>query len=80
MPVISYKVHIATDLASGIAAFAVPALVKITNENARNTFSIMGLTGPIVGALSIIRTIKSNVNTLLYRIKKAPIKGAGVFK
>lgn len=52
---IPYKVHAALDVASGVLALGaslVPQIAK--NKSARNTFIAMGLTGLIVGTLSVI--------------------------
>jgi hypothetical protein len=52
---IPYKVHAILDVASGVmalAAAATPAISK--NKRARNTFILMGITGLVVGGLSII--------------------------
>lgn len=52
---ISYKTHAGIDLASGVlalaAAFTAPAC---KNRAARNTLIAMGITGLVVGTLSII--------------------------
>jgi hypothetical protein len=52
---IPYRVHAILDVASGVmalAAAATPAISK--NKRARNTFILMGITGLVVGGLSII--------------------------
>jgi hypothetical protein len=52
---IPYKTHAILDVASGVmalAAAATPAISK--NKRARNTFILMGITGLVVGGLSII--------------------------
>lgn len=52
---IPYKVHAGLDVASGILAFGAAMLPKINQDKAaRNTFIVMGLTGLIVGTLSLI--------------------------
>ena len=52
---IPYKVHAGLDVASGILAFGAAILPKINQDKAaRNTFIVMGLTGLIVGTLSLI--------------------------
>ncbi|MES2461631.1 MAG: hypothetical protein V4671_13690 [Armatimonadota bacterium] len=51
--VIPYKVHLAIDIASSVAALAVPWLFGFAqNERARNAFLAMGISGLVVGSLS----------------------------
>jgi hypothetical protein len=53
--VIPYKVHAILDVSSGVLALATAVTPRICkNKNARNTFLIMGVTGLVVGALSVI--------------------------
>jgi|SRR5687767_7820431 hypothetical protein len=52
---IPYKVHAGLDVASGILAFGAAMIPQIAkNKAARNTFIAMGLTGLVVGTLSLI--------------------------
>ena len=52
---IPYKIHAGLDLASGALALGAVMLPQIAkNKAARNTFIAMGLTGLIVGTLSLI--------------------------
>lgn len=52
---IPYRVHAALDLASGVLALAVSQAPSIRKDKpARLTFLAMGLTGLIVGSLSLI--------------------------
>jgi hypothetical protein len=52
---IPYKTHAIIDVATGALALAVAISPPIAdNKKARNTFLIMGITGLIVGALSVI--------------------------
>ena len=53
--IIPYKVHAILDISTGalaLAAAATPAICK--NKNARKTLIAMGITGLVVGALSVI--------------------------
>jgi hypothetical protein len=55
LKIIPYPVHAGLDLASGILALAVSALPQIKKDkNARNTFIAMGVTGLLVGTLSLL--------------------------
>jgi hypothetical protein len=52
---IPYKVHAILDVSTGILALAAAVTPPICeNKRARNTFLIMGITGLVVGALSVI--------------------------
>jgi hypothetical protein len=52
---IPYKVHAGLDVASGVLAFGASLIPQIAkNKAARNTFIVMGLTGLLVGTLSLI--------------------------
>lgn len=51
---IPYKTHAALDLSVGIASLATPLLLRGTGKRARNTFLAMGITGIVVGTLSLI--------------------------
>lgn len=52
---IPYKVHAGLDVASGVLALGAVLMPQIAkNKAARNTFIAMGLTGLIVGTLSLI--------------------------
>jgi hypothetical protein len=52
---IPYKVHAGLDIASGVLAFGAAMLPQVNkNKAAKNTFIAMGITGLIVGALSLI--------------------------
>ncbi len=52
---ISYKTHAIIDLASGVMALGIAAAPAISRDPAaRNTFIAMGITGLIVGALSLL--------------------------
>lgn len=52
---IPYKTHAIIDLASGVLALGIAATPRVfRNPAARNTFIAMGLTGLIVGTLSIL--------------------------
>ena len=52
---IPYKTHAALDLSSGILAFAVTVLPQISKSRAaKKTFLAMGVTGLVVGVLSLI--------------------------
>jgi hypothetical protein len=52
---IPYKTHAIIDVATGALALAAAISPPIAdNKRARNTFLIMGITGLIVGALSVI--------------------------
>lgn len=56
---IPYKTHAAIDFASGIVALAAPWLFKFSkNKRARNTLFAMGVTGLVVGTLSLIGASK----------------------
>ena len=56
---IPYRVHAALDLASGVLALAVSqAPVIRKNKHVMLTFLFMGLTGIIVGSLSLIAAKK----------------------
>lgn len=58
---IPYSVHASLDIASGIAAFAVAAIPQVAKDKAaRNTFIAMGITGLVVGALSLIGSKRGN--------------------
>lgn len=51
---IPYKVHAMLDIASGVAAFAVPALFsQQPSRKAQRLFLALGITGLVVGALSL---------------------------
>jgi len=53
--IIPYKVHAMMDISSGALALAAAATPQISkNKNARNTLIVMGITGLVVGALSVI--------------------------
>jgi hypothetical protein len=53
--VIPYKTHAALDLASGILSLAAPWVLGFSkNARARNTLLAMGVTGLIVGSLSLL--------------------------
>jgi hypothetical protein len=55
MKLIPYKVHAGLDVASGVLAFGAAMIPQIAKDKAaRNTFIAMGLTGLIVGGLSLI--------------------------
>lgn len=57
---IPYKTHAALDFASGAVSLAAPWIFKFSkNKKARNTLLVMGLTGLVVGALSVIGAKKS---------------------
>lgn len=57
---IPYKTHAMLDFASGVASLAIPWVFKFSkNKKARNTLLLMGLTGLVVGTLSIIGAKKS---------------------
>lgn len=52
---ISYKTHAIIDLASGVIALGAAAMKPMCeNKAARNTLIMMGITGVVVGALSIL--------------------------
>lgn len=52
---ISYKTHAIIDLASGVMALGAAAMKPMCdNKAARNTLIMMGITGVVVGALSIL--------------------------
>ncbi len=51
---IPYKTHAALDLSVGVIALASPMLLKTSNKRARNTLLLMGITGIVVGTLSLI--------------------------
>jgi hypothetical protein len=56
---IPYRVHAALDLASGVLALAVSQTPVVSKDKpARLTFLAMGLTGLIVGGLSLIAAKK----------------------
>jgi hypothetical protein len=53
--IIPYKVHAILDISTGALALAAAATAPICKDrNARNTFIVMGVTGLIVGALSVV--------------------------
>jgi hypothetical protein len=55
LKIIPYRLHAGLDLASGIVALAVSAMPVVRKErNARNTFIAMGVTGLVVGTLSLL--------------------------
>ncbi len=56
---IPYKTHAALDFSLGIIALASPVILKTTDKKARNTLLLMGLTGIVVGTLSLIGAKKS---------------------
>lgn len=59
LKLIPYKTHAALDLASGVLALTMTALPAIRKEKAaRNTFIAMGITGVVVGTLSLISASK----------------------
>ncbi len=51
---IPYKTHAALDFSLGVIALAAPVLLKTSNKKARNTLLMMGITGLVVGTLSLI--------------------------
>lgn len=52
---IPYKTHAIIDLASGVMALGAAVMRPMSeNKNARNTLIAMGITGLVVGALSIL--------------------------
>lgn len=52
---IPYKTHAIIDLASGLMALGAAVMKPMSeNKNARNTLIAMGITGLVVGALSIL--------------------------
>jgi hypothetical protein len=52
---IPYKTHAIIDLASGVMALGAAAIKPMCeNKAARNTLIVMGITGLVVGALSIL--------------------------
>lgn len=56
---IPYKAHLVLDLASGVLALAAPwAFGFKKNKRARNTLLAMGVTGLVVGALSLVGASK----------------------
>lgn len=57
---IPYKTHAALDLSVGVIALASPMLLKTSNKRARNTLLLMGITGIVVGTLSLIGARKVN--------------------
>lgn len=58
--VIPYKTHAALDFASGVIALAAPWVLKFSSDKkARNTLIAMGITGLVVGTLSVIGARKS---------------------
>lgn len=56
---IPYQVHAALDFTLGIAALTAPALLKVSDKKARNTLFLMGITGIVVGTLSLIGAKKN---------------------
>lgn len=56
---IPYKIHATLDLSSGLVSLAAPFYIKPQNKKARNTLFAMGLTGLVVGALSLIGNKRS---------------------
>lgn len=57
---IPYRVHAGLDVVSGALAFAASALPSIKEDKkARNTFLAMGITGLLVGGLSLFAIYKS---------------------
>ncbi|GEM_PF-738608 len=57
---IPYKTHAIIDLASGVMALGAAAMKPMCeNKAARNTLIMMGITGLVVGALSIIGAKRS---------------------
>ena len=53
--IIPYNVHAVLDIASGALALAISAVPNVRKDtNARNTFLLMGITGLVVGTLSLI--------------------------
>ena len=58
---IPYRAHVGLDLAAGLAALAVSTIPRVRKDKAaRLTFIAMGLTGLIVGTLSLIGSAKKN--------------------
>lgn len=52
--IIPYKTHAAIDLCSGIFALAAPFILPVRKRNARTTLLLIGVTGLLIGALSVI--------------------------
>lgn len=56
---VPYKTHAAIDLAAGVFNVAAPWLLGVQkNKSARNTLLVMGVTGIVVGVLSLLRNNK----------------------
>ncbi len=51
---IPYKTHAALDFSVGVVALTATLLRKTSNKKARNTLLMMGITGIVVGTLSLI--------------------------
>lgn len=59
LKLIPYKTHAIIDLSIGVLTLAAPALLpKPLSTRARNTLLVMGVTGVVVGILSLIGTKK----------------------
>ncbi|HVF81430.1 MAG TPA: hypothetical protein VM884_05835 [Flavisolibacter sp.] len=57
---IPYRTHAVLDLSSGVASLAAPWVLRFSaNKKARNTLLLMGLTGLVVGTLSLIGAKRS---------------------
>ncbi|MCU1288466.1 MAG: hypothetical protein JWN60_695 [Acidobacteria bacterium] len=68
IPAISYKTHLALDVANGLFAASAPWLFGFSrNKRARNTFLAMGIVGILAGTLS-----KSNEMTEAEMQRKFP--------
>jgi hypothetical protein len=61
LKIIPYPLHAGLDLASGVLALGVSRIPSIQKDKpARSTFIAMGLTGLVVGTLSLIGASKKN--------------------
>jgi hypothetical protein len=55
LKLIPYKTHAVLDFSTGVMALAAPWLLKAaSNKKARNTLLLMGISGIVVGTLSLI--------------------------
>lgn len=59
LKIIPYKIHAGLDVAAGVLALAATATPQIRDvKRARTTFVLMGVTGIVVGALSLLGAMK----------------------
>jgi hypothetical protein len=57
---IPYKTHVVIDLCAGVLALAAPMILPVKKQNARTALLLMGITGLVVGALSLVGAARAS--------------------